>query len=75
MKKNRLTVLLLCLLVIAAGVFTACGSKQEEPAEQPETEATETKVLGDTELQDIALADAGYDITAASNIVMGPEVT
>ena len=75
MKKNRLTVLLLCLLVIAAGVFTACGSKQEEPAEQPETEATETKVLGDTELQDVALADAGYDITAASNIVMGPEVT
>ena len=62
MKRTRLLVLLLCMALTAMFAFSACGGGGEEAAEP------ETKILSEEELLNIAFNDAGFDITAGSDI-------
>ena len=62
MKRTRLLILLLCMALTTMFAFTACGGGGEETAEP------ETKILSEEELLDIAFNDAGFDITAGTDI-------
>lgn len=67
MKRQKLTVLLLCLTLMAMAAFSACGGSSEEDAAE-----TKTKVLSDEEIVQIAFDDAGIDYLAAQDISIAP---
>ena len=73
MKKTRLLVFLLCMALTAMFALAACGGGSgggEEEAAEPE----ETRVLSEAELMDIAFKDAGFEITAGTDIKLSVEV-
>ena len=63
MKRIRMLVLLLCMVLTAMFAFSACGGGGEEETAEPET-----KILSEEELLNIAFNDAGFDITAGTDI-------
>ena len=69
MKRTRLLVLLLCMALVTMFAFASCGGGGEEEAAEPET-----KILSEEELLDIAFNDAGFDITAGTDIQMSVAV-
>ena len=64
MKRLKLTVLFLCLVLMAMFAFSACGTSGEEATE------TQTKALSDEEIVQIASDDAGIDLAAAQDITI-----
>lgn len=65
MKRLKLTVLFLCLVLMAMFAFSACGGSGEEEAAEPQT-----KVLSDEDIVNIAFDDAGIDPVAAQDITI-----
>ena len=65
MKRLKLTVLFLCLVLMAMFAFSACGKSVEEEAAEPHT-----KVLSDEDIVNIAFDDAGIDPVAAQDLTI-----
>ena len=68
MKRLRLPLLLLCLALMAMFAFSACSGSSEEEATE-----SQTKVLSNEEIVDIALKDTGIDPLMAEDIGILPD--